>query len=64
MAPFEALYGSRYRSPIGRFESTKPRLRGTNLIQEALERVRVIQDSFEQFRAGTRVMLIIGGDGL
>ena len=44
MAPFEALYGRRCRTPVGWFESTEPRLRGTDLIQEALEQVRVIQD--------------------
>lgn len=44
MAPFEALYGRRCRTPVGWFESTEPRPRGTDLIQEALEQVRVIQD--------------------
>ncbi|XP_069145980.1 uncharacterized protein [Solanum lycopersicum] len=37
MAPFEALYGRRCRTPVGWFESTEPRPRGTDLIQEALE---------------------------
>ena len=44
MAPFEALYGRRCRSPVGWFKFTEPRPRGTDLIQEALEQVRVIQD--------------------
>ncbi|WMV45066.1 hypothetical protein MTR67_038451, partial [Solanum verrucosum] len=44
MAPFEALYGRRCRSPVGWFESTEPRLRGTDLMREALDYVRVIQD--------------------
>ena len=44
MAPFEALYGRRCRSPVGWFESTEPRPRGTDLLQEALDQVRVIQD--------------------
>ena len=44
MAPFEALYGSSCRTPVGWFESTEPRSRGTDLIKEALEKVRVIQD--------------------
>ena len=44
MAPFEALYGRRCRTPVGWFESTEPRPRGTDLIQEALDQVRVIQD--------------------
>jgi len=44
MAPFEALYGRRCRSPVGWFESTEPRPRGTDLMREALDHVRVIQD--------------------
>ncbi|XP_015159809.1 uncharacterized protein, partial [Solanum tuberosum] len=44
MALFEALYGRRCRSPVGWFESTEPRPQGTDLIQEALDQVRVIQD--------------------
>ena len=42
MAPFEALYGTHCRSPVGWFESTEPRPRGTDLLQEALDQVRVI----------------------
>ncbi|WMV08210.1 hypothetical protein MTR67_001595 [Solanum verrucosum] len=37
MAPFEALYGRRCRFPVGWFESTEPRPRGTDLLQEALD---------------------------
>ena len=44
MAPFEVLYGRRWRSLVGWFESTQPRPRGAYLILEALEQVRVIQD--------------------
>ncbi|KAH0645440.1 hypothetical protein KY284_033324 [Solanum tuberosum] len=44
MAPFEALYGRRCYSPVDWFESTGPRPRGIDLLQEALDQVRVIQD--------------------
>ncbi|WMV13866.1 hypothetical protein MTR67_007251 [Solanum verrucosum] len=44
MAPFEALYVKRCCLPIGWFESTEPRLHCRNLLQEALDQVRVIQD--------------------
>lgn len=44
MAPYEALYGRRYRSPVGWFERCEPRLLGTDLVQDALEKVKVIQD--------------------
>ncbi|WMV38023.1 hypothetical protein MTR67_031408 [Solanum verrucosum] len=32
MAPFEALYGRRCCSPVGWFESTEPRPRGTDML--------------------------------
>ncbi|WMV58220.1 hypothetical protein MTR67_051605 [Solanum verrucosum] len=44
MAPFEALYGRRCRSPVGWFKSTEPRPCGTDLMREALDHVSVIQD--------------------
>ncbi|XP_015169261.1 uncharacterized protein [Solanum tuberosum] len=37
MAPFEALYGTHCRSPIGWFESREPMPHGTDLLQEALD---------------------------
>jgi hypothetical protein len=44
MAPFEALYGRRCRSPIGWFEAGESKLEGPNMIQDAIEKVKVIQD--------------------
>ncbi|XP_049357343.1 uncharacterized protein LOC125822006 [Solanum verrucosum] len=44
MAPFEALYDWRCRTPVSWFESTEPRSRGTYLFQEALVHVRLIKD--------------------
>ncbi|XP_070008492.1 uncharacterized protein [Nicotiana sylvestris] len=44
MAPNEALYGRRCRSPVGCFEPGKDRLLGTNLVQDALDKVKVIQE--------------------
>jgi len=44
MAPFEALYGRRCRSPIGWFEVGEPRLVGLDLIQEVVEKVKIIRD--------------------
>ncbi|WMV29302.1 hypothetical protein MTR67_022687 [Solanum verrucosum] len=44
MAPFEALYSRSCRSLVGWFEHTEPRSRGTNLIQKALDKLRVVQD--------------------
>jgi hypothetical protein len=44
MAPFEALYGRRCKSPIGWFEAGESKLEGPNMIQDAIEKVKVIQD--------------------
>ncbi|XP_070050377.1 uncharacterized protein [Nicotiana tomentosiformis] len=38
MAPFEALYGQRCRSPIGWFEPGEARLYGTDLVKDALDK--------------------------
>ncbi|XP_070003062.1 uncharacterized protein [Nicotiana sylvestris] len=44
IAPYEALYGRRCRSPVGLFERGEARLLGIDLVQDALEKVKVIQD--------------------
>ncbi|XP_070046225.1 uncharacterized protein [Nicotiana tomentosiformis] len=46
MAPYEALYGRRCRSPAGWFESAEAQLLGTDLVQDALDKVKIIQDRF------------------
>ncbi|XP_070015060.1 uncharacterized protein [Nicotiana sylvestris] len=44
MAPFEALYGRRCRSPIGWFEVGKVELLGLDLLHHAMENIKVIQE--------------------
>ncbi|XP_070002183.1 uncharacterized protein [Nicotiana sylvestris] len=44
MAPFEALYSWRCRSPIGWFELGEAMLYGTSLVKDALEKVKLIQE--------------------
>ncbi|XP_070010165.1 uncharacterized protein [Nicotiana sylvestris] len=44
MAPFEALYGKRCRSPIGWFEVGEAELLGPDLVHHAMEKVKVIQE--------------------
>ncbi|XP_070011738.1 uncharacterized protein [Nicotiana sylvestris] len=39
MAPYEALYGRKYRSPIGWFDVGETKLLGPELVQQAVERV-------------------------
>ncbi|XP_070019441.1 uncharacterized protein [Nicotiana sylvestris] len=42
---YEALYGRR-RSPVVWFEPREAQLLGTDLVQEALDKVKIIQDRF------------------
>jgi len=42
MAPFEALYGRRYKSPIRWFEVGETRLFGPELVHQAIKKVKVL----------------------
>ena len=44
MAPFEALYGRKCRSPIGWFEVGEIALIGPDLVFDAMEKVRLIRE--------------------
>ncbi|XP_070004976.1 uncharacterized protein [Nicotiana sylvestris] len=44
MAPYEALYGRRCRSPVGWFKVGGTELYGTDLFHQAIEKVKVIQE--------------------
>ena len=44
MAPFEALYGRRCRSPIGWFEVSEASIIGPDLVFDALEKVQLIRE--------------------
>jgi len=52
MALYEALYGRKCRSPIGWFELREADLLGPNLVQQAIEKVKLIRDRLHttQFR--------------
>ena len=43
MAPYEALYGRKCRSPIGWFETGETTLFGPDVVHQAMEKVKVIQ---------------------
>ncbi|WMV50389.1 hypothetical protein MTR67_043774 [Solanum verrucosum] len=43
MAPYEALYGRRCRSPIGWFDVGEAGLIGQYLVHQAMDKVKVIQ---------------------
>src|SRR5688572_9445973 len=44
MAPFEALYGRKCRSPIGWFEVGEIAMIGPDLVFDAMEKVRLIRE--------------------
>ncbi|KAF3626567.1 Zinc ion binding, putative isoform 1 [Capsicum annuum] len=44
MAPFEALYGRRSRSPIGWYEVGETQLYGPDLVYQAMEKVKIIRE--------------------
>ncbi|XP_075081750.1 uncharacterized protein LOC142166417 [Nicotiana tabacum] len=44
MAPYEALYGRKCRSPIGWFDVGESGLHGPDLVQQAVEKVKVIRE--------------------
>ncbi|XP_070010308.1 uncharacterized protein [Nicotiana sylvestris] len=44
MSPFEALYGRRCRSPIGRFKVGDAELIGPNLVHQAMEKVKIMKE--------------------
>ncbi|KAH0681196.1 hypothetical protein KY284_022281 [Solanum tuberosum] len=47
MSPYEALYGRKCRSPIGWFEKGEAALFGPDLVHQAMEKVKVIQQRLE-----------------
>ena len=44
MAPFEALYGRRCRSPLGWFEVGEAKLLGPDLVQDSINKVKLIRE--------------------
>ena len=43
MAPFEALYGRRCRTPLNWSQAGEPKIFGPDLVSEAEEKIKVIQ---------------------
>ena len=62
MAPFEALYGRKCRTPLNWIESRERRYYGIDFVTEAEEQVRVIQQHMKAAQSRQRVMLIKGED--
>ena len=59
MAPFEALYGRKCRSPICWDEVGERKLLGPEIVQQTVKKVYMIQERLRRLRAGKRVMMII-----
>ncbi|XP_070034629.1 uncharacterized protein [Nicotiana tomentosiformis] len=59
MAPYEALYGRRCRSPVGCFEPKEAKLLGTDLVWDALEKVAYVDRKFKNvaYMVGERDLL-------
>jgi len=47
MAPFEALYGWRCKTPLCWYESGESAFLGPDVVQETTERVKMIQESMK-----------------
>ena len=59
MAPFEALYGRRCRTPLLWDEVGDRQLFGPDLIKESEQKVRLIRDRLKVAQSRQRVMLIL-----
>ena len=60
MAPYEALYGRKCRSPIGWFDVGETKLIGTDMIQQAIDKVKLIQERLLAARVDRSHMQITG----
>ncbi|XP_070045801.1 uncharacterized protein [Nicotiana tomentosiformis] len=54
IASYEALYGRQCRSPVGWFELSEARLLGTDLVQGALKKVKLIQERLRMTQSRQR----------
>jgi hypothetical protein len=58
MAPFEALYGRKCRTPLNWSETGESQIFGPDIIKEAEEQVQLIRNHLKAPNLGRRVMLI------
>jgi predicted deacylase len=62
MAPFEALYGCKCRTPLNWVEPGERRFYGIDFVEEAEKQVRAIQKNMVAAQARKRVMQIREGN--
>jgi ribosomal protein L16/L10AE len=61
MAPFEALYGRRCRTPLNWSQAGEREIFGPDLVLEAEEKVRVIKKNLEAAQARQKAIMTRGG---
>ncbi|XP_059279091.1 uncharacterized protein LOC132033207 [Lycium ferocissimum] len=54
MASYEALYGNRCRSPIGWLEVGEVELLGPDLVYQAMEKIKLIQERLKTAQSGQK----------
>ena len=54
MSSYKALYGKRYRFPIGWSEHGKSGFLGTDLIHQAIQKVKVIQERLKMIQTSQK----------
>ncbi|XP_070032298.1 uncharacterized protein [Nicotiana tomentosiformis] len=60
MAPFEALYGRRCRSPIGWFEIGEAELIEPGLVHQAMEKVKIIKERLKTAQSRQKSISDVG----
>ena len=58
MAPFEALYGRRCRTPLNWSETGDSRIFGPDMLREAEEKVKLIRDRLRPLKVDRRAIMI------
>jgi hypothetical protein len=62
MAPFEALYGRRCRTPLSWSQTGERKIFGPDLVTEAEEKVKTIQNNLKVAQYQQKAMLTYEGD--
>jgi hypothetical protein len=61
MAPYEALYGRKFRSPVCWFETGEKLLLEPDLVQETTDKIKRIKEKLKKAQTARRVMQISRG---
>jgi hypothetical protein len=64
VAPFEALYGRRCRTPVCWYESREGVVVGPEIVQQTTEKIKMIQEKMKASRVVRRFIMIRGGKTL